>query len=269
MDLKKMIDAVIELSIAAGEQILEVYEAEDFAVEYKEDESPLTVADEKSHQVIVRGLASLSHLPVLSEEAANIDWTERSSWSQYWLVDPLDGTKEFIKRNGEFTVNIALIDGGEPVLGVVYVPDKQILYYGARGVGAFKRVGYSGETMPIGVSGVPENAQHWRIMGSRSHQSDAFGDFVGQFDQPEILSMGSSLKLCLVAEGAADLYPRLGLTSEWDTAAAQAVVEAAGGRVIDWGTKRDLRYNQKESLLNPYFIVCSDTSPVWFKASSA
>lgn len=264
MELSKLIDPLLALSIAAGEKILEVYRKEDFAIEYKDDESPLTLADQKSHAVIVEGLKRLSDLPILSEEAADIDWAERRGWDQYWLLDPLDGTKEFIKRNGEFTVNIALIDRGQPVLGVVYVPDKEILYYGVKGGGAYKIVGRGGEAAAIHVAEPPSEDRQWKIVGSRSHQSEAFKSFVEQFNNPEIVSMGSSLKLCLVAEGVADLYPRLGLTSEWDTAAAQAVVEAAGGSVINWETKKDLRYNSKESLLNPFFIVCSKTSPAWF-----
>lgn len=264
MDLSKLIDPVIALSKAAGQQISEVYRNDNFDVEYKDDDSPLTVADKKSHHVLVDGLRKLSDLPILSEEAADIEWAERRTWNQYWLLDPLDGTKEFIKRNGEFTVNIALIENGEPVLGVVYVPEKAILYWGVRGQGAYKVIGADGAPVSIQVSEPPAQNQQWKIVGSRSHQSEEFRTFVEQFDDPEIVSMGSSLKLCLVAEGTADLYPRLGLTSEWDTAAAQAVVEAAGGRVINWETKDDLRYNSKESLLNPHFIVCSKTSPAWF-----
>lgn len=269
MELDKLVEPLIGLCRTAGERILEVYRKDDFGIEYKDDDSPLTVADRNSHVALVEGLSELSDLPILSEEAADISWAERQSWTQYWLLDPLDGTKEFIKKNGEFTVNVALIDRGKPVLGVVYVPDKEILYYGVKGVGAFRVDGTSGAPVAIQVAPLPDADQPWRLVGSRSHQSEAFKIFAEQFDNPKIVSMGSSLKLCLVAEGAADLYPRLGLTSEWDTAAAQAVVEAAGGRVIDWETKRDLRYNCKDSLLNPSFIVCAKTSPAWFKESGA
>lgn len=264
MEPSKTVDHVVALAMAAGEQILELYRADSLVIEYKDDESPLTAADKKSHQVIVDGLRALSDLPILSEEAADVPWAERRSWSRYWLVDPLDGTKEFIKKNGEFTVNIALIENGKPVFGVVYVPDSETLYYGLEKVGAYKMCGRRGDVAPIHVADVPVERQGWRIMGSRSHQTDEFTAFVEQFDQPEILFWGSSLKLCLVAEGAADLYPRLGLTSEWDTAAGQAVVEAAGGRVINWESRADLRYNAKESLLNPSFIACANPSPIWF-----
>ncbi|MFT7560249.1 MAG: 3'(2'), 5'-bisphosphate nucleotidase [Flavobacteriales bacterium] len=248
----------------AGKAIMAIYQQEDLGVEYKDDESPLTLADKAAHEVLVVALNALNIGPVLSEEDADIAWSERSTWNQYWLVDPLDGTKEFIKRNGEFTVNVALIRDGKAILGSVYAPDKDVLYYGVQGVGAFKQVG-DGEAQSIKVTAPPAKEACWKIVGSRSHQSDDFKAFVGAFTQTEIVAMGSSLKLCLVAEGAADLYPRLGLTSEWDTAAAHAVVEAAGGRVINWETKEDLRYNQKDSLLNPYFIVCSESSEIWLQ----
>ncbi|TVZ41291.1 3'(2'), 5'-bisphosphate nucleotidase [Alteromonadaceae bacterium 2753L.S.0a.02] len=247
----------------AGYAILEIYNSPDLGVEYKEDNSPLTLADKAAHKLLLVGLESLGIGPVLSEEGADIPWQERSKWSQYWLVDPLDGTKEFIKRNGEFTVNVALIRNGEPILGSVYAPDKGILYYGAKGHGAFKECD-SQAAVSIKVASVPETQDNWRIVGSRSHQSDEFKQFVEIFPDCEIVSMGSSLKLCLVAEGAADLYPRLGLTSEWDTAAAQAIVEAAGGKVINWETLEELRYNTKDALLNPFFVVCADTSPLWY-----
>lgn len=247
----------------AGAAVMEVYSRPDLGVEYKEDESPLTLADKASHQILVTKLATLGIGPIMSEEGAEIDWTERSGWNTYWLLDPLDGTKEFIKRNGEFTVNIAIIEHGVPVLGVVYAPAKNIMYSGAQGIGAYKQLSEDAPHIPIGVSAPPDANGLWRIVGSRSHQSEEFLAFVEPIKNRDIVSMGSSLKLCLVADGSADLYPRLGLTSEWDTAAAQAVVEAAGGRVINWETKTELRYNTKESLLNPYFIVCAEPSIAW------
>ncbi len=258
-----VLEAVNKISREAGSAILEIYQSADFAVEYKDDDSPLTRADRAAHRVIVDALETLGLGPVLSEEDANIPWGERQAWTQYWLVDPLDGTKEFIKRNGEFTVNIALIRNGEPVLGSVYAPDKSLIFYGALGMGAFKQEG-EGEPQPIKVAEVPDASAEWKIVGSRSHQSDEFREFVKQFPNSDIVSMGSSLKLCLVADGSADLYPRLGLTSEWDTAAAQAVVEAAGGQVLNWETLEPLRYNTKESVLNPFFIVCSQPSSLWY-----
>ena len=253
---------VIAACQAAGKKIMSVYESADFGIEYKDDDSPLTRADQYSHNILLAELIKLDAGPVLSEEDANIAWQERKTWRQYWLVDPLDGTKEFIKRNGEFTVNVALITERAPVLGVVYAPAKDLLYYGTQGTGSFKSEAGQ-DPVAIRPAPVPTLKSGWRIVGSRSHQSEDFKNFMRVFDQPNIVPMGSSLKLCLVADGSADLYPRLGPTSEWDTAAAQAVVEAAGGKVINWETKEILRYNEKESILNPYFIVCAETAELW------
>ena len=236
-----------------------VYES-DFAIQHKDDKSPLTAADMASHRVILEGLRRLHpELPALSEESASIDFSERSAWQRYWLIDPLDGTKEFIKRNGEFTVNIALIQDHAPVLGVVVVPAKDIVYYGSRDAGAFKRES-DGTVNPISVCALGDGPV--RVVGSRSHASPELTAYVEKLGATELVSMGSSLKLCLVAEGAADIYPRLGPTSEWDTAAAQAVVEAAGGAVTDTNLK-PLRYNTKESLLNPHFLVFGDRNEDW------
>ncbi|WP_080516729.1 3'(2'),5'-bisphosphate nucleotidase CysQ [Teredinibacter turnerae] len=263
--LGELVAKVNEIVVAAGDAIMDIYQQPDFNVEIKDDNSPLTRADKAAHNILAAALEALDCGPVLSEEDANIPWGERQQWQQYWLVDPLDGTKEFIKRNGEFTVNVALIKDGVPILGSVYAPDKGWLYYGAKGVGAFKVDDAKAATAAESISPavVPGSDDVWRIVGSRSHQSDDFKEFVKSFNGTDIVAMGSSLKICLVAEGAADLYPRLGLTSEWDTAAAQAVVEAAGGVLLNWETKQPLRYNTKESLLNPFFIVCAQTSPVW------
>lgn len=265
MDLATVLNDVNLIARAAGQAILEVYEHDDIAVDYKDDKSPLTLADQRSHEALEAGLTKLDMGPILSEEGPDIDWPTRQGWNQYWLLDPLDGTKEFIKRNGEFTVNIALIRDGAPILGVVYAPVKGLLYYGAKSVGAFKQE--DGEApRPIHTSPAPKQNERWVVAGSRSHQSQEFKELVGKIPNNEIVSMGSSLKLCLVADGSADLYPRLGLTSEWDTAAAQGVVEAAGGYVLDWDSQTPLRYNTKESLLNPYFIVCSEPSlPQWLR----
>ncbi len=253
------IDGVIEVCHQAGTKIMEIYK-KDFAIYEKSDESPLTEADLAAHKCIVAGLEAVSDLPILSEESADISWEERSSWSQYWLVDPLDGTKEFIKKNGEFTVNIALIDQGKPVFGVVYAPVLEQTYVGVVGKGAYKIT--SGEQVTIQPKA--NTGETWKVVGSRSHQSPEIQALLDSLEgETELVAMGSSLKLCLVAEGAAHLYPRLGPTSEWDTGAAQAVVEAAGGKVtiIDDSSNPlkadapDLRYNQKDSVLNPYFLV--------------
>lgn len=257
-----MLQAVLEAVEVAGKNILEVYDSDDFGIECKEDDSPLTKADRLAHEVLVEKLTALDSGPILSEEDANIPWDERKTWSHYWLVDPLDGTKEFIKRNGEFTVNVAYIENGVPILGVVYAPAKSLWYYAAKSSGAFKKTADS-EAVPISPSPLPKRGEHWRVVGSRSHSSKDFDDFMAHFSNADLVSMGSSLKLCLVADGSADLYPRLIPTSEWDTAAAQAVVEVAGGKVLNWETKKPLRYNTKSELLNPYFVVCATESEVW------
>lgn len=250
--------ALCTLARRAGEAILEIY-GQDFDVETKSDASPLTAADCASHRILAQGLAELTpEIPLLSEEGAQQDYAVRKSWSRYWLIDPLDGTKEFVKRNGEFTVNIALIDDHRPVLGVVYAPVLDALWYGGR-KGAFKVE--RGEERPIHTRQV-----HGEIVAvvSRSHRGERVDTLLERLPQRETVSVGSSLKFCLVAEGRADLYPRFGPTSEWDTAAAQAVVEAAGGRV----SKVDLsplRYNTKDSLLNPDFMVVGDSGYDWAK----
>ena len=251
--------ALLDIAGTAGRAILEVYH-QDFAVEHKDDSSPLTAADLAAHAAIVKGLGTLDpDTPILSEEAAATPYRVRAGWRRYWLIDPLDGTREFIKRNGEFTVNIALIEDGRPVLGVVHVPVSGVSYVGVDGQGAWK-IEADGTPRPIRVR--TSRPQRLRVAGSRSHAGDSLQAFLERIGEHEIVSMGSSLKLCLVAEGAADIYPRLGPTSEWDTAAAQAVVEAAGGRVTDTQLQ-PLRYNTKESLLNPHFLVFGDRSEDW------
>lgn len=259
----QLLPGLVEIAKRAGDEILDVY-AQPFDVTRKGDDSPLTQADLRAHRVIVSSLASLTlDIPVLSEEASDIGFETRRQWSRYWLVDPLDGTKEFVSRNGEFTVNIALIDQHEPVLGVVHVPVTGITYFGARGVGAFRQSG-SAAAEPVHVRAPA--ASPLRVVGSRSHASagslDAYLDKLGAF---ELVSIGSSLKFCQVAEGKADFYPRFGPTSEWDTAAAHAVVEAAGGAVVDL-EGNSLRYNTRESLLNPHFLVFGDRSRDWLSA---
>jgi len=252
---------IIDLAKRAGAAIMAIYQ-QDFAVYEKQDESPLTEADLASHHCIVNGLKQLTpQIPVLSEESGADEHLDRMSWQRYWLIDPLDGTKEFIKKNGEFTVNIALIDQGKAVFGVVYVPALDVTYWGDAD-GAFKESG--GQVESIRVSEVPAEGAVWRVVGSRSHQTDEFKAFVQGLPDTEVVSMGSSLKLCLVAEGVADLYPRLGLTSEWDTAAAHAVVTAAGGQVLQYPELTPLVYNTRpDTLLNPFFIVCADKSDKW------
>ncbi len=248
---------LLEAARAAGEKILEVY-GRDIEVEYKEDASPLTEADKASNEVIMEFLHSAHpDTPVISEENREIVYAERRGWERFWLVDPLDGTKEFIKKNGEFTVNIGLVVDGRPVLGVVYRPVTDTMYLGALGKGAW-RIGKGGETEQI-TGGPPySEKEEVRVVASRSHLTPEVEAFVEglrkEGKRVEFLSAGSSLKLCLVAEGTADVYPRFGPTMEWDTAAAHAVATAAGKQVLNAETREPLRYN-KENLLNPYFIV--------------
>ena len=262
-DMVALLDAVIALSIDAGHAIMEIY-AQDFSVAKKDDLSPLTEADMAAHHIIVAGLEKLTpELPILSEESAALPFTTRATWNRYWLVDPLDGTREFVKRNGEFTVNIALIENHKPVLGVVYVPVTGICYYARQGQGAHKQeVGNAQAPQHIHVRAW--NGEQLIVAGSQSHRSDAFDIFLANIGDCQVISIGSSLKSCLVAEGKVHIYPRLGLTSEWDTAAAQCIVEEAGGQLTDTAL-RPLRYNTKESLLNPSFLVFGDTRHDWSK----
>lgn len=242
---------VCNIAERAGAAIIGVYDGT-YTVTQKVDESPLTCADRAAHTVIAEMLSEqFPDVPMLSEEGAAVPFEMRAQWQRFWLVDPLDGTKEFIKRNGEFTVNIALIEDGVPVLGVVYVPAQQTMYWGARGDGAFMRQG-DAPALPIRVRRSSEVGGLTVVM-SRSHPSAELETFLKQFQVAEALPVGSSLKLCVVAEGKADLYPRLGPTMEWDTAAGQAIVEAAGG-VVSTLDGNPLRYN-KENLLNPFFVV--------------
>ena len=235
---------------AAGDAILTIYR-QPFAVEYKQDESPLTAADQGAHEVIVQALARLTpDIPVLSEESDAETMQARLGWSRYWLVDPLDGTKEFVSRNGEFTVNIALIEESRPVWGLVYAPVLDKLWYGGKGIGAWRMA--DGKREAIQTLPHQEGAP-WRVVGSRNHLSQETLDYLAPFGEIELVSMGSSLKFCIIAEGGAELYPRLAPTCEWDTAAAQAVLEGAGGSVTQLdGTA--LAYN-KPNILNPWFVA--------------
>jgi 3'(2'), 5'-bisphosphate nucleotidase len=253
------IDKIIDIAKCAGEAILKIYET-DFSVYEKSDLSPLTEADLAAHNVISDSLLQLTpEIPILSEESAKIPYSLRKGWDSYWLIDPLDGTKEFVKRNGEFTVNIALIENQEPILGVIYVPVSKVTYYGSRDGGAFKQ---QPDCLVESISAIPKHGSPIRVAGSRSHAGESLKRYLENLGEHEIVSMGSSLKSCLVAEGLADIYPRLGPTSEWDTAAAQAIVEAAGGKITDT-RMQPLRYNTKESLLNPDFFVFGDLEEDW------
>ena len=237
----------------ASAAIMQIYDGA-FAVQRKDDNSPLTLADLESQRVIIEGLKRIApEIPILSEESAAAPWTERQRWRELWVVDPLDGTREFVKRNGEFTINIALIVQHEPVLGVVCAPAQRLIYWGLRGGGAFTRA-HDAEARAIHT--VPPQ-QPVRVLGSRSHQSPQTAAYLARLGPHVLSGMGSSLKFCLLAEGKAELYVRFGATSEWDTAAGQAVLEAAGGHVTRLDGHR-LRYNCRESLINGDFVAFSD-----------
>ena len=260
-DLEPLLPGVLRLVEAAGQAILEVY-ASRHEVEYKADASPITRADRAAHAILSAGLRQLTpDIPVLSEESAGEHAPAvRHRWREFWLVDPLDGTREFINRNGEFTVNVALVRDHRPVLGVVAAPVLQTVYYGAEGLGAFvAHAGAPARPIQVRRTGTPVV-----IVGSRSHRGNTLDDVLIRIGPHELRPMGSSLKFCLVAEGSADFYPRLGPTSEWDTAAAQAVVEAAGGAVTTLDGQ-PLRYNERDTLLNPYFLAFGDPTREWHR----
>ena len=269
--MNKYLFTAMEAALAAGRAILEVYDS-DFEVEHKADDSPLTLADRRAHEIIVAGLENFG-LPVLSEEGRDIPYSERREWTTFWLVDPLDGTKEFVKRNGEFTVNIALVEGRGPVLGVIYVPVQDRLFWGTAQTGAWRMDGAAATGLAdrlhardmtgvlSGAVKLPCEAQHpevYTIIGSRSHKGPDLDAFIEEMRRRhgtvDYISAGSSLKICRVAEGAANIYPRLGPTMEWDTGAGQAIAESAGAVVLQYGTQEPLAYN-KENLLNPWFVV--------------
>ncbi len=273
----------------AGLAILDVYQ-QDFEVSYKEDQSPLTIADQRSHNIIVDHLTDPAgeSLPILSEEGKDVPFEQRRVWEYFWLIDPLDGTKEFVKRNGEFTVNIALIHQARPILGVIYAPVNNVFYFASEGFGAYrlkndnafellegrtseierdsvlKEILKQSDRLPYYDTPLDAHDSQLVIVGSRSHPSKEFEAFVKtmrkQHAKVEVISSGSSLKLCLVAEGRADIYPRLGPTMEWDTAAGQAIVEQANGSVLNSETGEPLQYNKK-NLLNSWFIVKTHGNP--------
>ena len=254
-DLLGLGEALLPIVVRAAAAIMTVY-AGAFAVERKLDDSPLTQADLDSQRIILDGLATLTPgVPVLAEESAQASWSERRSWRELWVVDPLDGTREFVKRNDEFAINIALVVEHEPVLGLVAVPAQGVVYVGATGAGAYRRLA-DGSRSTIRVA---PPAAPLRVVGSRSHTSARLAAYLAYLAPHEFLGVGSALKFCLLAEGSADLYPRFGPTSEWDTAAGQAVLEAAGGQV----TRADghpMRYNCRESVLNGDFLAFTEPS---------
>ena len=259
IELETLVEPLVAVCARAGKAILDVY-GTDFEVETKSDDSPVTRADLASHSEISSSLAEITpELPIISEESGLAPFPERRAWATYWLVDPLDGTREFVNRNGEFTVNVALIHAGRPIMGVVHVPVSGVTYVGCEGRGAERR---NADGTRDAVRVAVESASPVRVVGSRSHRGDSLNAFLEQLHDFELLPVGSSLKFCLVAEGSADIYPRLGPTSEWDTAAAQAVVEQAGGQVLRLDGS-PLMYNEKEEMLNPWFIVVGPQDHDW------
>ncbi len=263
-DLQSLLPNVVTLAQEAGAAIMKVYQKADIETTYKDDRSPLTEADLASHQIISIGLNQLTpDIPVLSEESRQVSLAMRQTWTRFWLVDPLDGTKEFIKRNGQFTVNIALVNQGVPELGVVFAPDLDTIYWAAQGMGAYKQIADQTPSL-LQVRSYPE--ADLKVVASRSHAGPETEAFLAKLktvcESVTALSMGSSLKICLVAEGTAHLYPRFGPTMEWDTGAAQCVLEQAGGQLTDLNAI-PLRYN-KDELLNPFFIACTqDAATLW------
>jgi len=250
-------EQLIRIAKCAGDAIIDIYQKEAFDQKIKSDNSPLTEADIASHNIITDGLKHLTpNIPILSEEDNNISWDKRKCWDSYWLIDPLDGTKEFIKKNGEFTVNIALVENHSPMIGVVHAPAIDETCVGV--VSKKKAIKISKGEKKIIKTKPHKKGEVWRIVGSRSHAGGSLKQYLKQFDKYELISMGSSIKLCLIAEGSAHIYPRLSPTSEWDTAAAHAVVNASGGKVVNAFDGRTIKYNTKNELLNPYFIVQSE-----------
>ena len=258
-DLDALREGIIAIARDAAARILAVYDSE-FAVEHKDDKSPLTAADLAAHRCILEGLERLTpDIPVLSEESAeDVPAVVRRRWRTLWLVDPLDGTREFVKRNGEFTVNIALIEDGEAVLGVVQAPVTGVLWHGQRGRGAFRRDGDADVVLQVRRPATPP----LRVAASRSHRDARSEAFIARMGEVEAIGLGSSLKFCRIAEGGMDVYPRFGPTSEWDTGAGQCVLEAAGGAVLD-PRGRPLRYNQRDTILNGDFIALGDPQLPW------
>jgi len=265
VDIKKLLFSAVNASLKAGEEILKVYES-DFAVEQKDDRSPLTLADKNAHNAICEKLIETT-FPVLSEEGRSIGYSERSQWPYFWMVDPLDGTKEFVKRNGEFTVNIALIHEQRSILGVIYVPVSKTLYFAAEGLGSYRSNDLAPAALLTNLSDLIQCSERlpfktknakFTVLASRSHLSEETEMFIDGLKtihkEVDFLSSGSSIKFCLVAEGSADVYPRFAPTMEWDTAAGQAICEVAGKKVIDYSTNKTVLYN-KPNLLNNWFIV--------------
>ncbi|MAS39437.1 MAG: 3'(2'),5'-bisphosphate nucleotidase [Flammeovirgaceae bacterium] len=250
--MQGVLDIAIKGAIEAGDAIMDIYTADTIDYEKKSDHSPLTLADKKSHEIILKKLKE-TDINVLSEESDEISYDDRKDWGSYWLVDPLDGTKEFIKKNGEFTVNIALIENNIPTLGVVYCPVTKILFWNDVERKVYKKENNKVVEIRKRAS-VNDNDKNLRVVVSRSHINDETNNYIKKLNEPKLISCGSSLKFLYIADNKADIYPRFGPTMEWDTAAAHSILSALGIQVINLDTGRELSYN-KENLLNPYFII--------------
>lgn len=258
ISLNELLEKVKIIAVQAGEIIMEVYNSADFSISVKSDNSPLTIADKKANDVICASLMNLNPvIPIISEENKEIPYEERKDFHYCWMVDPLDGTKEFIKRNGEFTVNIALIRNGKSIMGVVYAPVLGELYYALEGNGAWKEINEN--TTSIRVSSFTMEDPGLRVVCSRSHLNDETQAYIDDLLLPEKVTKGSSLKFLVLAQGEAELYPRLAPTMEWDTAAAQIILEEAGGKILEASTSKPLVYNKK-NLLNPHFYASGKDS---------
>lgn len=261
--VSELTQLAIKAAIEASKDILTIYKSDDFEIESKEDNSPLTKADKAAHKII-SSILQESKIPILSEEGKSIPYETRKYWNKLWIVDPIDGTKEFIKRNGEFTVNIALIENNKPVIGVILAPASGVLYFSEKNIGAFKSTTnldyFNPENLLAEALPLPLNHENkaYTVVASRSHLSKETEAYVENLrtkhGEVKFISIGSSLKLCMVAEGMANCYPRFAPTMEWDTAAGQAICEAAGFQVLDFKTKKSMIYN-REDLLNNWFIV--------------
>lgn len=263
MKLQNLLPKIIPIVESAGQAILEVYARKGVVpVTLKPDHSPLTEADMASHQILIQGLQRLiPELPVLSEESQEISYQERCQWTRYWLIDPLDGTKEFLARTDEFSINIALIQNHKPILGVIYLPVFDVFYMATQGDGAYKQ---ESNKNPNRIMTTPLNPTQMRLTLSRRHHSEKLKDWLARFPNYTVLQHGSALKICLVAEGLADLYPRFGNTSEWDTAAGQCVLEEAGGALLSCVDQKPMQYNTKASLVNTAFLAVGDKTIDWF-----
>ena len=254
MDLSQLVPKIVKIATGAGKEIMKIYQTQNFDIQYKTDNSPVTIADQISNAFLIEKLTALTpHIPIVSEESTEIPFLERQNYEYFWMIDPLDGTKEFINRNGDFAVNVALIFQNKPVLGVIYVPNTEGVYFAVKGEGSFKIE--EGKKKKITCNSFHLNDLGLRIPVSRSYFNDATKKLIAEnYQNPVLVPRGSALKFMDIAEGSADIYPRIGATMEWDTAACQIIIEEAGGKILEMTSREPLKYN-KSSLFNPDFIA--------------